>query len=321
MWANARSVVQYCRAAGVAWSVSSRSREWARRVKDWLALLGTILAWAITFHVAKHVVALMPPLAGASWRFIIASLFLIPVVSFREAWDWAALRRNRWALLFLGTVGIAGFQLGMFYGLMTSSATNAALIMALSPALTVTLVAVLERRGISLLRAAGLVLGLVGVTVVATRGSWAQLLALQFGRGDLWMFMAACTWSIYSVVLRRYVHGLSVLQLSASTILICAVGLVLVAAALTPSQLQLPPTATWGSLLFMGIVGSGFAYLWWNQGVIKMGAARASTFMNLTPLFTMLIGVTLGEPVSFAQLAGGALIIGGVLMATHAGSA
>jgi drug/metabolite transporter (DMT)-like permease len=287
-------------------------------VKVWLALLATILAWATTFHVAKHVVTLMPPLAGASWRFIIASLFLIPLVTLREGWDWAALRRNRWALLFLGTVGIAGFQLGMFYGLLTSSATNAALIMALSPALTVGLVAMLERRGISLLRAAGLALGLVGVTVVATHGSWAQLRALQFGRGDLWMLMGASTWAIYSMVLRRFVHGLSVLQLSASTILICAIGLLSVAAAVTPSQLQLPPVAAWGSLLFMGIVGSGFAYLWWNQGVIKVGAARASTFMNLTPLFTMLIGVALGESVSLAQLAGGALIIGGVLMATHA---
>jgi drug/metabolite transporter (DMT)-like permease len=165
----------------------------------------------------------------------------------------------------------------------------------------------------------GLMLGLVGVLVVATRGSWAQVRALQFGRGDLWMFAGATTWAIYSVVLRRYVHGLSVLQLSASTILVCAIGLTLVAAAVTPSQLQLPPLTAWWSLLFMGVVGSGFAYLWWNHGVINVGAARASTFMNLTPLFTMLIGVALGESLSLAQLAGGALIISGVLMATHAG--
>jgi drug/metabolite transporter (DMT)-like permease len=283
----------------------------------WLALLGTILAWAASFHLAKHVVELMPPLAGASWRFIIASLFLIPWVSLREGWNWPALRRNGWALLFLGTVGITGFQLGMFYGVQTSSATNAALIMALSPALTVALVAMLERRGVTLLRAFGLVLGLIGVMVVATRGSWAQMRALQFGRGDLWLCMGASTWAIYSVVLRRYVQGLSVLQLSASTIVVCAITLTLTAALATPAQLQLPPAAAWWSLLLMGVVGSGFAYLWWNQGVIKVGAARASTFMNLTPLFTMLLGIALGESLSLAQLAGGALIISGVLMATH----
>jgi drug/metabolite transporter (DMT)-like permease len=285
-------------------------------VSVWLALLGTILAWAASFHVARHLVSLMTPLAGASWRFLVAALFLVPMVSLRERWNWPALRANGWALLFLGVVGISGFQIGMFYGVQSSSASNAALITALTPALTVALLAALERHAISVARWAGLALGLLGVLVVVTRGSWAALRGLQFGRGDLWLVMGATTWALYSVVLRRYVAGLSLLQLSSSTILICALTLTALTGALSGS-VHWPPPAAWLPLLFIGIIGSGFAYLWWNQAVIQVGAARAAAFMNLVPLFTILMGVPLGEGVSLAQLAGGALIIGGVLLATR----
>ena len=286
-------------------------------MKVWLALLGTVLAWAATFHVASHVVRLMPPMAAASWRFILAAAFLVSFVSLRERWNWHALRANAWVLLFLGGVGIGGFQVGMFLGLQTSSASNAALIMALSPALTVTMVALLEQQAIPAVRWMGLLLGLAGVAVVATGGSWAALRALHFGRGDLWLMMGATTWAVYSVVLRRFVRDLSVLQLSASTIVVCALTLTLTDAWLTRGHFPWPPSATWLPLLFIGLVGSGCAYLWWNQAVIKLGAARATVFMNLTPLFTMLMGVAIGETLSMAQLLGGALIIAGVLMATR----
>jgi drug/metabolite transporter (DMT)-like permease len=286
-------------------------------VKVWLALLGTVLAWAATFHAASYVVRLMPPIAAASWRFILAAVFLVSVVSLRERWNWPALRANAWLLLFLGGIGIGGFQVGMFFGLQTSSATNAALITALSPALTVMLAAWLEHQAVPALRWLGLLLGLAGVVVVATGGSWAALRALRFGRGDLWLMMGATTWAVYSVVLRRYVRDLSVLQLSASTIVICALTLTLLNALLARGHSPWPPSATWLPLLFIGLVGSGFAYLWWNQAVIRLGAARATVFMNLTPLLTMLMGVAIGEALSVAQLLGGALIIAGVLMATR----
>ena len=286
-------------------------------LKVWLALLGTAFAWASTFHVAKHVVALMPPMSSAMWRFGIASLFLIPVVTARERWDWAALRANSGWLIFLGGFGIAGFQLGMFYGLQTSSATNASLIMALSPALTVVFAAVTGGEGISPTRWLGLALGLIGVLIVATHGSWEALATLHFGSGDLWLAGGATTWAIYSVVLRRHVRGLTVLQLSASTILVSAMTLCVLAAVAAPTQLRLPPASAGWPLLFIGVVGSGFAYLWWNTGVMKLGAARAASFMNLVPLFTMVIGLALGQSLSWAQVFGGELVTAGVVMATR----
>lgn len=283
----------------------------------WLALVLTTLSWAITFHLGHYAVAVMPPITAVIWRFVLASAFLVPLVSAREKWNWPALWRNAPALLFLGAVGITVFQLGMFYGLASGTASNAALIMAFTPALTVALEAALDRRRVRALQAAGLALGLIGVIVVVSRGRWAVLRHFAFGRGDLWLIAAGVAWAVYSVVLKRGVKGLSVLQVSTSTILICALTLVVAAQLFVPGTLLMPPLRTWLSLLFMGVVASGLAYIWWNTAVMRIGAARTAVFMNLTPVFTLLIGVPLGEQVGMAPLLGAVLVIVGVVLATR----
>lgn len=283
----------------------------------WLQLLLTTLGWAATFHVSKHIVSEMPPLSAAIWRFAIAVAFLLPLTTHREGWEWGALRRNAVPLLVMGGIGILGFQLGMFYGLETSSAANAALIMGLNPALTVALSAALERRHIRLLQWCGLLLGIAGVAIVVSNGHWQSLLRLSFGRGDLWLLGGAAAWALYSVMIRRNVRGLGVMQITASTILICTVAMTVGAALWAPGNLLWPPRALWLPLLFIGVIGSGLAYVWWNAAVTKLGAARASMFMNLVPVFTIGIGTLMGQPVGPAQLLGAALVIGGVILAVR----
>ena len=67
----------------------------------------------------------------------------------------------------------------------------------------------------------------------------------------------------------------------------------------------------------MGVAGSALAYVWWNDAVARVGAARAAQFMNLVPVLTMLMAVPLGEPLALAQVLGAVLVITGVLLATQ----
>ena len=283
----------------------------------WLALFLTVLSWAAAFHLGRYVVGVMPPNAAIIWRFLLAAAFLIPWVSLRERWDWAALWRHRWVLLVLGGVGITGFQLGMFYGLRTSTATNAALLMGFSPAITVGLSALAERRMIAGRQLAGIVLGLAGVITVVSRGRLSVLRELDFAAGDLLLAAGGVAWAVYSVVLQRQARGLSLLQVTATTIALCALLMLLVAGVTAPDTVRWPPRAAWPALLFIGILGSGIAYLWWNDAVARVGAARAAQFMNLVPVLTMLMAVPLGDPPGAAQLLGAVLVIAGVVLATR----
>ena len=283
-----------------------------------LQLLGTILAWAATFHFGKYAVGLMPPLGASLWRFVLAAAALLPVMLWREPLAWTALRRNFWPLLVMGTVGIFGFNIGMFYGLQATSAINAALIGALNPAMIVVLAAWLHREPLGWQRLGGLLLGLAGVLVVVTRGSWQALRALQFSHGDLLLLAGGVCWAIYSVVPRLYVRGLGPLQMAGVSIVIGVLTMLLFAVIGVHEALALPPLPAWPALAFMGVVGAGLAYLWWNHGIVRVGPQRAAAFLNLIPVATAGIGLLLGQTVSLAHVAGAILVIAGVLIASSA---
>jgi drug/metabolite transporter (DMT)-like permease len=286
-------------------------------VNVWLGLFLTVLSWAVTFHLGRYVVGLIPPNSAIIWRFSLATAFLLPLVSMRERWAWRGLWQHRWVLLLLGGFGITGFQLGMFYGLRTSTATNASLLMGFSPALTVAFAAIAERRWPRWFQLLGLALGVAGVITVVCRGQWQVLRQLDFAPGDLLLAAGGAAWSLYSVVLQRRVHGLSMLQVTAVTIALCALLMLLVAGISAPESVRWPPLSAWPALLFMALAGSALAYIWWNDAVAKVGAARAAGFMNFVPVLTMLVAVPLGEPVGWPQLAGAALVLASVLLVTR----
>lgn len=87
-----------------------------------------------------------------------------------------------------------------------------------------------------------------------------------------------------------------------------------------PDFFTVPPLGVIAAVLAMRLRGSVLAYLWWNDGVRLVGAGRAALFMNLVPIFAMLIGVVLGRPLLLSQLVGGVLVLvlvlGGVWIAT-----
>lgn len=283
-----------------------------------LQLLGTILAWAATFHFGKYAVGLMSPLGASLWRFVPAAAVLLPVMLWREPLAWAALRCNLLPLLVMGAVGIFGFNIGMFYGLQQTSAMNAALIGALNPAMIVVLAAVLHRERVGGRRLGGLLLGLGGVLVVVTRGSWQALRALEFSQGDLLLLAGGLCWAVYSVVPRLFIRGLGPLQMAGVSIVFGMLTMLVFALVAEPQALALPPPAAWPALGFMGVFGAALAYMWWNQGIVRIGPQRAAAYLNLIPVATAGMGLMLGQSVSLAHAAGAVLVIAGVLIASSA---
>lgn len=280
-------------------------------------LVACALLWALTYHTGKYAVGLMLPLGAILWRFTTAAVVIAPWIAFREGWDWAALRRNLWPLLVMGVVGVLGFNLAMFYGLQSTSAVNASLIMAFSPILTALGTVLLGGERLTAVRLGGLVLGVLGVTLVVTRGSIHGLIHSGIARGDVLMLGGSLAWAVYGLIPRRFIHGLAPPQTGAASLIVTALALWVVCAAVRPEAMQLPPRAALWAIVFMGVLATALAYLWWNVGVVRIGASRAAGFLNLIPVFTMISGLLLGQPLSVAQLLGAALVIVGVVLAAR----
>lgn len=282
----------------------------------WIKLALTSFFWALMFYLGKYAVAWMSPESIGGWRFLLAALLLVPLVSLREGVDWAGLRRHALPILVMAVVGIGGFNIALFHGLRHTQPMNAALIMALCPVLITAFSAGLTGERLGLRQVAGLALGIAGVAIVISGASLSALLALRLQAGDLFVLLAATCWAVYSTLPRRFITGLPPLQVTVGTVAAGGVLISLFAQATQRDFLVAPPPGVMAAVAAMSVFGSVIAYLWWNDGVKKVGAGRAAVFMNLVPVFAAGIGVALGQSLSPAQLTGAVLVIGGVWFAS-----
>jgi drug/metabolite transporter (DMT)-like permease len=270
-----------------------------------------VFFWGANFILGGYVIHDLPPLWAAAIRFVLGAMLMFAIVGVRRENLFAPLRKNIGIYVMLGVVGIVGFNLFFFYALRYTSANNAALIMATNPLLTTLLAAAMldERPGMRHLVA--LPIALAGVAVVITHGNLNSLLALQLSIGDVLMLCADIFWALYNVLCRRYMPQAS--PLVNTTWIIAAGAAVLLCVALG-SDAHLAPLGDKAavSILVMAVGGTVLAYLFWGMGIARLGAARASIFLNLIPVFTMLLGVLIEDMPTAPQLAGGLLVLGGV---------
>ncbi len=278
-----------------------------------LVVLSTLF-WGGNFTLAGPVLADIPPLWAAALRFTLGTILMLALVAWRGEALIAPLRRHAKAYALLGTVGIGGFNLLFFFALQTTSAVNGALIMATNPLVTTLLAAVVLGESVSRRQLAALPLALIGVVVVISGGDLQRLLHLQVARGDLLMLGADVTWACYNILVRRYLPSGSAV---ANTTLVMAAGmlLLLAVAAVSGEIVHIPTVKAGMSLAAMAVGGTVLAYLFWNMGIARLGAGRTSLFLNLVPVFAMLVDSLLGTLPSDIQLIGGLMVIAAVTVA------
>jgi len=79
-------------------------------------------------------------------------------------------------------------------------------------------------------------------------------------------------------------------------------------------------TAVWGTL-YLALVITALGYVVWNWALARVPAPRAAIFLNVQPIVGALLGaVVLGEPITVFTLAGGVLVIAGLVVAFGPGA-
>lgn len=277
-----------------------------------LLLVLATLFWAGNYLVGEWAVGSVGPLSLTWWRWALAAIPLVLLAHVVERPDWGQVLRRWRALLLVGTIGAGGYPLLLYAALQHTSAANASVINAINPAAIVVAAVLVGQARSSLRTWLGLGLGLVGVLLVLTEGDLGRLLTLRFNVGDLLMLAAVLAWTAYTLMGRR----LGVPVLAATAVQVVLTTLVLTPVTLA-TGLDVPSDApTWGAVVFIAVFPSLGSYLCWNLAVQRVSAGTAGTSMNLVTVFVLVITALLGQPPTVVQLVGGALVIGGVLLAT-----
>ncbi len=286
----------------------------------YLKLTLAALFWGGAFVAGKVALAHLPPVTTAFWRFAVGTGALLALWAWREgprAWPRSA--RGWGGLAALGLTGIFAYNALFFRGLALAEAGAAALVITTNPALTALLSAALLGERLSPSRVVGFALAASGALVVLTGGHLARLAQLDLGPGAGHLGGAVLCWVGYVLLGKLVFRWVSPLTATLGAFAVGTPLLAVAAAAEAPlTGAFAAPGVAWAALAFMGIFSSAVAFLWFSEGVVVLGAARASVFIYLVPGFALVLArLVLGEPVTAPKLAGWALVALGVALTSR----
>ncbi|WP_186306575.1 DMT family transporter [Siminovitchia fortis] len=284
----------------------------------YLLLLLVPLFWGGAFGAAKHIITEVPPITTAALRFGLAGLILFAAARFSSEWDSKKIKEQWPGLLLMALTGIFGYNVFFFMGLEYTSAVNGSLIVATTPVF-VTLGAVLflgETWNARL--ALGLILSLTGVFLVIINGSFQTLMALKFNAGDLLFIAALICWVAHGLIGKVVLAKVSPFLTTTVTTIAGSIFLILLSLSEKGwGRVLSMSNQAWMEMAFMVFCASIIGFFLWNKGIQKIGASKASMYMNLVPINAAWIAFFLYDAsISWQQIAGMLMVIFGVYVST-----
>jgi drug/metabolite transporter (DMT)-like permease len=277
-----------------------------------LMLLATVVLWALNVSVTKYILTHgLEPLAYATVRYALAGVIFVGLALVAERT--LRIERRHLPTLAVAAVMLWLNQLSFVLALDATTATTIGLLLGAIPIFTALLGLALGRERLTrrFWRAAA-VSGL-GVALVA----WGATGEVSGGGGGILLGLGICaTWAAYSVAIAPLMRTYSALRLSAVVIPAAWVLITLSGISQTREQEWDLGWEIWGLLLFATLGPLVFTNILWFRSLHRVGPARATLAVNLQPFVAAVFAVVLlSEPLSLLQIAGGALIGLGLVIA------
>ena len=280
-------------------------------------LMLVALFWAGNTNLARAMAAEVPPLALTFWRIFLSVLILAPF-ALRTCWEAReTVLRHFWFLNLLAFLSMSAFNALVYFGLNHTQAINGNLLQGSLPISILIASALFAGRRIGGRQWTGVVLGLAGLTVIVIRGDPGRLANLAINPGDPIVFLGVFSSATYAAILHRRPAGLGLVPFMFVMMLFSTVHTLPFFLWEHFTQRTLPLTLpAIGTVLYVTVFASVLAQLFFAEGIKRLGAPTAGNMIYLTPVFGVLMAVTvLGEHFRLFHVAGIALIATGIWLA------
>ena len=159
---------------------------------------------ATNIIVARGGVEYVPPISLAFWRWLTVFLLLLPFFYNEIIKNKKSFNKEFWKLFFLGSMGCGVCGAFPFIAGMSTTMANMGIIYTSSPIFIIILSVMFFNDKINFSRVIGLVICLIGVLAIISKGNLNLLINFKFTSGDLWMIGAAMGWAVYSIYLLNW---------------------------------------------------------------------------------------------------------------------
>ena len=285
-------------------------------LNTYLKLLLTAFFWGGTFISGRMLAGAVTPFSAAFFRFLIAAGCLYAIARHRYGSIPRLTKHQRLPVVLLGLTGVFAYNVLFFNGLSLIPASRASIIIANNPILISVLAAFFFGETLTIIKVLGILLSVSGAVIAISNADPLALFDGGVGLGDLFILGCVLSWAIYSLLGKRVVRDLSPLLATSHA---AVVGM---AALFIPACLEGMPglvgsyrLVDWCNLAYLGIFGTVIGFVWYYDGIRKIGPSRASLFINFVPISAILLAhLILGETLTPALLVGAIMVVAGVTL-------
>ena len=260
--------------------------------KNYIAYLFLVLAalfWSGNFIVGRlsSVEDLVSPLSLSFYRWVIALIILTPFCLKNALVDLPLLKKQPGMVFLIILTGPTLFNTLTYIGLTATTVINSLLVISTTPMLIILLNKLIYKNQTNLFQMLGVILSLIGVSYVITKGNYQNIFDSKFYSGDLFILLAVISWALYSIFLKKNetgVSGFSFLYLSFVFTVILLLPVYLYDVIIQNNFIVFDHK----TLLVIGYTGtfpSILSYICWNTGVALIGPNKSGPFLHLMPIF------------------------------------
>ncbi len=279
-------------------------------------LLLTAVFWGGTFIAGRLLASDVDPYSAAFLRFAIASFFLI-LLTYKMEKGFPKIEPDKFIIiLLLGATGIFSYNICFFWGLKYIQANQASLIIACNPVFISLCAALFFKERLSRLKIFGILLSVTGALLVISKGNLPTLLALGLNRGELLIFGCVISWVIYSILGKKAMTSLSPIA-SVCYSSVCGTVFLFFPALLnnTFTKMISYSIIDWSCLIYLGFFGTVLGFLWYYEGIDKIGPTKAGIFINFVPISAIVLSFfILDEKITPSLIIGALFVIAGVYL-------
>jgi drug/metabolite transporter (DMT)-like permease len=279
---------------------------------DWIIFLALGFMWGSSYLFIKLAVDSFGTFTLIALRLLIGAAFL-----------WIVLRASRTALprerrvyghlIVMSVINIAIPFFLITWAEQSVDSALAAILNATVPLFVIVLAPLfLPDEPIRLNGILGLAIGFVGVVLIVSPGLTAAAGTLP---GQLALLGSSISYAIGNVYARRNIQGQPPMIPAVFQVTFALLIVGLLAIILERPWTATPDAEAWFSVVWLGILGSGMAYLAYFRLLLTWGATRTALVAYLLPVVGIVLGfLVLREPIDASLLAGTALVIAGVAL-------
>ncbi|MCL4745989.1 MAG: DMT family transporter [Burkholderiaceae bacterium] len=276
--------------------------------------------WSANYIVARSAIGVVEPHMLALLRWTLALALMLVFAGRTLVSNYAEWRAEWPRMIVLGALGMWVCGAFVYIGAATTVAVNISLLYAIAPVMIAAASAMFFADRLGAVQGAGVALAFAGTLFVLARGSWDNLAAVRFTIGDGWILVAVVSWTVYSLLLRKWPSALDPFSRLAA---ICAGGIIVLVpfTVVEAAILGLPDFASprlWLLVLVVALLPGFGAYQAYSFMQRELGPARTGLVLYLGPLWAALVAWwLLDEPPRWHHFAGAALILPGIFLATR----